>query len=225
MRTLASRIASNTGLPCMGPRCPRTRYGASRYCRKCRHANTTHGSPNGRKIAKTEYRGDRNAVEQLLAKHGDHEGVRIAERWIAEWIKKAAEARPQTPAQAALIRLFRQAVEPRSILVEAAAVWSFATRNPHSLPDDMRLTMALGTAIAHVVPTQFLYEHKGCYRYKRVAPTAKRDIGVSIRQTLGLLLVRIAEGVADKERRTQQQRHETTAALGSPFSHSITDKE
>src|SRR5439155_26749001 len=102
-------------------------------------------------------------------------------------------------------RLFRQAVEPRDVLIEAAAVWSFAMRNPHTLPDDMgprgpgRLTYALGTAVAHLVPRQFLYVHhggpksargKGSYRYKRIAPTAKKAIGEEIRQTLGLLLHR-----------------------------------
>ncbi len=49
-------------------------------------------------------------------------------------------------------RLQKGGVIARAILIEAAALWLYSKRRDSRVPDDERLTYAIGTAVLHLAP-------------------------------------------------------------------------
>jgi hypothetical protein len=90
-------------------------------------------------------------------------------------------------------------------------------RRPNALPDDERLTFALGIAVAHLAARDYRksYSYPTGERrvYRAVTSKAREELGAELRHYLGLLLHRITEGI--EARAAKQAR--TRASLGVPF--------
>ena len=215
-RTIQARVRENRG-PCAVSGCLNTRSGAAGHCRRHREAKRLHGHPEGRNLLPREYAAERREVAAILNANSGHPGLRSSVEWIDAWLAAAAAGTPMISALE-LARLAHHGVTGARVLEEAAAVWMVAHRRPARLPDDARLTMALGTAVLRLAPQPVtsVREHNGrtIRRYREAYKADREAIGRGIRDKLGLLL----HNIALTPDRTAQQKREAQRALSEPLS-------
>lgn len=99
-------------------------------------------------------------------------------------------------ARTELARLAADGVTPRDILDRLCAVWLFFRRNPFVLPDDARLTDALSASTLTLAPFSRKQACKGGERVevsRRILGPHRRDLGVTIRESIGPPLHNVAD--------------------------------
>jgi hypothetical protein len=215
--------AINSRRSCRVAGCSRTRYGISPYCRRHHRGNTNHGHPEGRRIEAKHYTYEKKLVDAFLEKHAAHEGLQSALRWLDRWLHQASVGEA-VPGQREIARLAEHRVTPKAILSEACAVFLFSRWAARRLPDDDRLTFALGTAVLSLMPREKRYGYsqgKPFYRCVPLRKVARREIGCRIRNVLLPLLLNVALGI-EAEREEQKK---DALALHVPFTTSATTKE
>jgi len=100
--------------------------------------------------------------------------------------------------------------------VEAAGLWLYSNRRDSRLPDDERLTYAIGTAVLHLAPrtshTAWV-NGRPAKRYQRHSGRARGAFGQWLRDELGILFLRISQEIEMREHQARDRRK----ALGAPF--------
>src|SRR5882724_955066 len=102
------------------------------------------------------------------------------------------------------------------MVIEAAALWLFSTRNPSVLRDDDQLTYLIGTAVLHLAPRTsrgVWVNGKREKRYGRLAGRVRHAFGKLLRNELGILFLRIADTI----QRQQEVEYDRRQTLGAPF--------
>ena len=212
---ITHRRRANSALHCSAPGCYSYRRGLSGYCARHERRRNIYGSPNGQKIGRREYAMERHEVEAFIEKHLQHEGIQLALEWLQGCLDDAANG-VGLPHGLQWARLHRGQVSGKQILVEAGALWLYSLRRDSRLPDDERLTYAIGTAVLHLAPrasrTAWV---KGvpAKRYARISGRMRRDFGHWLREELGILFLRISNAI----QAGHQQRHDRRKVLGAPF--------
>jgi hypothetical protein len=207
--------AANMKRPCRVPGCNRTRLELAAFCRPHQRVHTKHGHPLGRHIYPRDYATEKKIVSDFLAKHESHAGVQAALRFLHQWLHSAS-IQEAVPAQYEFARLHAAGVKPLTALIEMCSVYLYSRWHPKQLPDDQRLTFALGRAVIGLVHKEKRFAmHKGKPVYEPVAfkKVAKREAGERIRNLLLPLLVGVAVGIEEEHDRKQQD----LAALHQPF--------
>jgi hypothetical protein len=154
-------------------------------------------------------------VERFLVKHAKHEGVRSALAWLQTWLD-AATLGEDVAGGREMQRLAAHGVPPLSILTESAALFLLSRWNPRRLPDDDRLTFAIGIRVLTLAPREKRFGSlKGKPRYfcRSIGKASRRDVGRRIRLNLAPLLVNIAEAIGAE----RDQHQQFLAAISSPF--------
>lgn len=211
-------VSRNAGRACTVRGCTRTRHQVGLYCHPHSKARTNHGHPLGRRIRPSEYAAERKEVSSFLDQHQDHAGVQVALSFLQQWLDESRDSgREDIPARSHLSRLAVSGVSPLDILRESAALWLFSTRQSRTLPDDERLTYALGVGVLHLAPfPQCTHWSPGRGTRKGYRPpngTARREAGEHLRNCLGPLLFNIATAI-DAQKLASER---TKALLREPF--------
>lgn len=214
--------AANEKLPCNAPDCDQRRGGSSKFCYTHRSRVQEHGHPEARAIKATEWATERDEVATFVQRHADAPQIVAAGQWVADVFYMT---NPETPGERVREKLRRFAVDPLDVLRTGAGLWTFATRFPRTLPDDARLTVALGLAVCRLLPPEAMRTYPlDAERYRRrhapIGPVARREVGATLRDGLAPLFANIARAIndeAERERRTfaniripfhQQEQHE-----------------
>jgi hypothetical protein len=192
---IADSIRRNLGKQCKAAGCclPRTRV--SSWCLKHDRVVRTYGHPDGSLIRPTDYKAESLETSNFIDHHIDHQGIRSALRWITEWLESTGTDDPEVVAKRDMGRLYQQGVDPVDILKTCAAVWLYATRYPHRLPDDNRLTVAISLAVMKAAPRVHRVAASGNVNPVVYQAEGRRMIGKRVRDVLGLLLVNIASTI------------------------------
>jgi hypothetical protein len=165
-----------------------------------------------------EYEQERKEASRFLKLHHDHPGIRSARDWLGNWLDASASGDKDQVASVHMARLKRYAISPEAILAEVAALWVFAQRNPTTLPDDVRLTIALAIGVLFLCPrerTKTYHYRSGPRRvYADSTSTERRVLGEQLRKTLALLLLNITGAIEAQHAQHEAQR----ATFALPFS-------
>ncbi len=200
--------------------CAKRRHGLSYYCRAHASAAAHHGHPLARKVKKKDYADARSHVVRFLRIHADHPAVIAAYRWAELWLREAA-AGQNVPAQENMARLAAGGVTGAEIVEDVLALWLHSRQRPAALPDDARLTKALGTNILLLTPRDTTGELtlRGQKKYRRLGATVRAEVGEHIRRTLGGFVLNAFTAI-DRQMKTKQDHMQ---ALRLPFSSDATD--
>ena len=155
-------------------------------------------------------------VSPFLEQYKHHPGVQVGLQFLQQWLDGARKGDRNVTVYEQMVRLAISRVSALEVLVEAAAVWLYATRNIRAVDDGQQLTNALGTAVLYLTPRAIKAvwvqgEQKEVPR--RIGGPARREVGLHIRDALGLLLFNIATMI---DRRTLKA-EDTREALRAPF--------
>jgi hypothetical protein len=100
------------------------------------------------------------------------------------------------------------------------SVWLYAQDNPRDLPDDLRLTYALGSQLFKTRPTdaRILVVHgKTVRRYPAPPGIARREVGEALRVTLGTFFARVTQALDEEF----AQQREQALTLAQPFTPTL----
>jgi len=118
----------------------------SSYCSKHKTAQRNHGHPLARAIFAREYRSYRKRVGEFIDKHKDtHVGLQETLKELNGWLTKASTS--HLPKDELIARLSDYGITGENILKETAAIYAYSRENEMSLPDDKRLSFALGRCV------------------------------------------------------------------------------
>lgn len=218
--TVAQGRARNAGKQCSHPECFRVRSGISKWCEYHYRRTRTFGHPDGHHLYKKDYQFEKDEVQAFLKKHLEHPGVQAGLKWIHEWQHMVIAADPheaklQPEGIDCMNRLRVSGVEPLDILTVSAAVFLYARRCPNRLPDDRRLTVAISRCVYYMAPADKRQSWTSDALHSKRPSAGERDgIGGRIRDTLGVLLWNISEGIAGE----YQAKAEVKASFSAPFS-------
>lgn len=198
--------------PCTVPGCENLRSGLSSYCGKHHHPAVLYGHPHGRSITRKEYAKEIEEVTALLATNPDHPGLTTVLRWLNEWLTQAATGEAPCGNET-FGRMHRQGLPALEILTEICAVWVYSQRNPHRLPDDMRLTYALARNPVRLATFEQATLRSGRKMTRQPKTLELRETGKRIRHTLALFLINIHDSLKRREEQTEAVR----SSLSIPF--------
>lgn len=211
-----SRRAYNSAHPCAVQHCGKRRRGLSGYCAHHERARNLYGSPHGYRVSPQWYASERKEVFAFLTQHKDHRAIHIATEMLIECLEGASEGRPMAHC-GQWLRLQSAGVTARDILTEVGALFLYTYRRPNSLPDDDRLTYALGTAVLHLAPrtssTVWVNGHREL-RYARLGGKPRKAFGESMRECFALLFLQMYHAMEEGKRKKVALRE----ALEEPFS-------
>jgi hypothetical protein len=185
---------------CVADGCDRKRCGPSRFCHRHRYYISRHGHLEGRAIKKRELKPHIEKATAMLAKYSERPDVVAALKWLD--IVLVSKTNDGTDVE--LERLRREGVNSTEVLRAALAVWSYHDQWPGSLPDDARLTLALGRAVVRLRNKRRVFAKRSLRLHKaEVAPAAFRTIGLLLREALGILLARLVK-LHEKDRQQDE---------------------
>jgi hypothetical protein len=219
--SLQAKIASNSSRPCRHGGCSGRRKALSPYCRLHAVRVERYGHPDGKPINPKEYAVERARVADFLERHASHEGLINALKWLQKWLDAARRADAATlgsenvPGARELRQVAEHGVTPLQLLTEAAALFMYS-QHQRGLPDDDRLTWAIGVRVLTMAPRERRYgmlHGKPRYWSRSVGKVARREVGRRIRTTLAPLLVNIVQGI--EAERSEKQRE--ALSLHKPF--------
>ena len=202
MSSFRAKAAHNRGLPCRVQSCLVGRASISPYCDRHAKAVERYGHPLGRAVhPKRDYGVERELVSAFLAKHSSHPGVASAHHWLRRWLDEANLGQ-EVPGRSELQRLHAHMVSPLAILTEAASLFLLSHWRPRVLPDDERLTFAIGVRVLSLAPrTKRAGRLRGKPRLycKAIGKVDRREVGRRIRLNLAALLANIAAAITQEE--------------------------
>ena len=111
-----------------------------------------------------------------------------------QWLSKLLDVPPEDEAGVELARLKAAGVTPDEVFCAALSIYAFHRDRPRSLPDDARLTFALGRAIVRLRKRRRVFARTSLRQQSfYVSPKAFRYIGLRIREALPVLFTRLLD--------------------------------
>lgn len=213
-KPIAKAVHDNEQRSCSAPSCTRRRNRVSAFCKYHERRKQSYGHPQGKLIKPAEYVIEKAEARTLLERNAEHEGVVNAIAWLDQWLKDSGEGYTTLPGARHFHRLHSHGVTAFDILVEFAALWLYSTRYPRRLPDDARLTYALAVNVFRMIPLDRIEDWRtGKKRSALPRHGETRDTGQRIRDTLGMLLLNVAEHCERQHELREQQRRAYRAPL------------
>lgn len=177
------------------------RKGVTGYCQPHERARNLYGHPLGKFIRPRDYSAEKAEVTDFVEKYQEHPSITVTMKWLKGWLEDAQKGKAMQAARE-IYRLADYGVTANDILIETAAIWLYATRFPNRLPDDERLTYALGIGMLSLAPLYNTYQYTNGVekkRSKRVPGKARKLIGRQLRSELSILYMRIAERIQEEQ--------------------------
>jgi len=161
----------------------------SRFCPAHRLRFLRHGDTSGRTIRLRELKPFNDLAERLLCTYASRPDTAAA----VQWCERLLTARLDERTTRELARLRRGGVTGADVLCAGLAQWAYAERFPASLPDDVRLTYALGRAVVRLRRQPSVFTRGSLTkRYSRYVPGAVfRELGMILREALCLFFTRL----------------------------------
>jgi len=186
---------------------------------------TYFGSTSGRAIQKQEIAPYVKLARQAIKKLGASQAVVAALDTMRTLLNPGEEPAMPRPLRMnerwllwrELLRLHN--VTPHEALAATAGVWMYAIRNPRDLPDDARLTYALGRAVLKLRAFEVVGSHwndalqREETKYRVLPGLASGLLGRRIRKSLGVFYLSLARFI-DQQHEAALQR---AAALRTPL--------
>jgi hypothetical protein len=170
--------------------CTQIAHGMSRFCAKHLKAITVHGHTEGRAIRAHELKPYRALAANLLRTYGERKDVQAALQWLQMMLDVSPEDEPGVE----LARLKAEGVTCKEVFRAALSIYAFHRDRPRSLPDDARLTFALGRAIVRLRKRRRVFARSSLRLQTYFVPAkAFRYIGLRIREALPVLFLRLIE--------------------------------
>lgn len=173
-----------------------SRTRVSSYCAPHNAATHWYGHPQGKHIDPKLWATELAEASRFIEAHITHRGITQAVAWFDEWLRDSTKGEtlpsggPETPVVASkdMSRLADKGIGPLQLLKTVAGLWLFAQRNPHTLQDDNRLTVAISLALLKLAPRYYRVDPEGKRNPTRYTAEARKLIGKRIRDTIGLLI-------------------------------------
>jgi len=193
--------------PCDVRGCPKARVWTTSRCKKHNLNNTWHGRPKAHAVQKKAWKPYRKLVRKLFRRNKHLDVLAAADEFMAQLLTPGPERRPKRNGPGAaeyhlqieLTRLKTAGVTPRAALEAAMAVWLLALEQPATLPDDIRLTKALGNAVLRIAKLrkrEIRADGKQDLRTRQPAGGALDLLGTKIREHLGVLVFHVEKLIA-----------------------------
>lgn len=193
---------------CAAKGCTSTTSGYSRFCRRHGWQYYRAGDPNGRILRKRKDLGPyREIAAAAVMRNMDHPGIAGAVRWLEslmDWGKEYQGHGVKGELAKNLRRLRRDGATGEAMLTRIAAVAFYAEANKRTWEDGVCHTVNLGHHCLYTTPYPPRYNRQGKPQRASLKHTVKLEMGKVLRETIGLLLVKLWE--ADEERRTRDAR-------------------
>jgi hypothetical protein len=223
------RARINSQRPCSVQGCTKRRHSLSKWCAGHEETAAKYGHVYGHRIPAGTLRPYKKLAARWLARHASNPSVQaaIAEMRDILWVDvspptkklghKGVNFHERYQAWRELRRLADAGVKPEDALIICLATWMLSMWREPILPDDARLTMALGR---HVLKLATLRGRVGCdanFNRKRITydpPTqAVRYVGRTVRTRLGLFLAQVTLLIAQELRAKEDAAEARRTAL------------
>jgi len=208
-------------LTCNANGCVQRRSRGSQFCISHMKRQRLHGHPWGRALQPRELNVYRRQAREFLAFHEDYKQISAATALLNEILSLGANDHSSKPIERELFRLVQGGLGGSEALEVILAVWLYSMTEPNRLPDDQRLTYALGTALLKARPLKtyvtLTAEGKRTRRYFAPSGGPRKELGEIIRSRLGLLFANATAALREEER----QRRERVKTLATPFTTSL----
>lgn len=176
-------IKRNQRKPCSVPGCSSPRWRVSSCCASHHNAVSTYGHALGKHLPAKLWAGEYAEVSSLIDRNMSQPPVTAALLLLSHWTDRACRNEGQ-PAARALQRFHDYGVPLATVLKTAMAVWLYSWRNPHGLPDDIRLDRQMAIACMRLVPRDKQKTLRGLPAYRKHDAPSRRELGTEIRQHL-----------------------------------------
>lgn len=206
----------NRTFPCSVNGCPNRRAWSSRYCSKHAKRRKLYGHPLGRSLKKRELKDYTEQARSFIIQHQNSPQIEAAYQFFDDLLKLGNP--DGSDAEKELYRLGTlHGLYPEEALDAVLPIWLYSMAEPRALPDDERLTYALGIALlkSKTVFNQRTNSANRNYQRRYFTPTgaARREIGEAIRSRLGLFFSNVVAFFRELERKRREQ----VEALAQPF--------
>lgn len=198
----SERNAQLRGAQCACPGCDRKRKSYGIYCPSHSKRSQFFGSPTQKALfLSKDYFHEYDLVEAMVLANLKHKGIQAGTEFFRSWMVYAVDNLKDVPARDALVALHEAKVDPRSLLIECAALYLFSRWNLRRLPEGKPLTYAYGRLI--LKKGGELYKRRvnflnGKPQYNPVRGTTVKATGEYIAKNLTLLFLNIANAVETK---------------------------
>lgn len=215
MTNVAARIRRNETHPCNASGCHRLRRRSAAHCRQHERAARLWGHPSGHALPKKLLTVHRATAAAFIAAHAATPQITAALTVVTALLRGEGVSADATHRH--LRCLGQEDVSAGEALEIVLGVLLIAHHSPRDLPDDGRLTMALGYALlsARPMPYRASILRNGRSHHRTLSPsgTPRREIGTYLRGRLGMFGKNVADAILAK----QQKERETGLALATPF--------
>lgn len=214
------RLEMNARHKCDVSGCTKHRTGLSYYCARHAKAAKRYGHPEARRIRKKEYEYERKQLVRFMRLHLNHPAMIAAVKWADLWLREAA-AGQSVPAASNMARLAAAGIAGADIIEEVLALWLYSHWRPTALPDDLRLTKALGTNVLLLAPKDTADEltPSGHKKWRELGATVRREAGEHVRESLGVFVLNVLNAIG----RQMKTKQDHAQALRLPFSSDALD--
>jgi hypothetical protein len=183
--TKSEWLRRNAMRKCSAEGCHRLRRPAHAWCPPHSRRNRIYGHPNGRHIDRKELHSYRKAAAAFLNVYAATPQVAAALKLCEEWLAKDGYSLPGTQVHTHLDRLKREGVTALDVLEAVGAVFFVSYFRRKSLPDDVRLTFAIGHCVLFIYPMPCIpYGTQGKTRGPKIGGKLREAFGSFFRQSL-----------------------------------------
>lgn len=147
-----AKLAKNQSQPCIGKSCHVPRAGLDVTCARHRNNYKRHGAVDAHSLPRKLWKLHRAKVEALLLVNVHHLGLLEADRIVAEFMHRGANASNAFRGANEMARLMQSGVAPRTVLVEVLALMACLRDFPSAVPTDKATDHAISHAVFRLAP-------------------------------------------------------------------------
>ncbi|WP_319405802.1 hypothetical protein [uncultured Desulfosarcina sp.] len=209
---MQAAIVGNEQQKCKVDGCYTTRWRISGYCQHHSDNQQRWGHPEGLDIPDARLTIAFDQIQKVIAANPEHKGIAIGKRFFEQWMVVAVAtiklSPPMVPTGRHLVRLADFNVHPLDCLTVVGSVWLFATRDRgRFVKGDEHTRAVMGQKLFALAPMRGEHQKTGQER---------KAAGKYIQDSIGVLLVTLADAVEQMEQRGQTRLKAMGSALDIP---------
>jgi hypothetical protein len=214
-RTKLNHLHRNQQLPCSVTGCTTRRRRSAAYCHRHEVKARYTGHPLGRSLTKRELAPFRRQMAAFIDQHSEAPQIAAAVQLLDELLEHRHHLRG-SPTSGHLLRLKADGLTGREALQVVGSVMLLSYHHPRLLPDDRRLTYALGYELlkARTLPQKFMLSPIRQDQHSIIpGGEPRRVLGEWVRSRLGVFFLRVVEALDQEHHRCVR----TAQTLATPF--------
>ena len=195
MSLIERRMSTNSTRQCSVNGCYKHRHNLATFCSSHLYKKRQHGHELGRAIEPKEYSYERVLVMDFIDRYGSqHEGLQVVLREL-DCLLNEGRYKFKPRAQELLTALAGNGVDGGDILEVTASLFLKSLYDERTLPDDKRLTFAIGRAMQTAWNTGL--------KKRQPSPAVSKELGLYIRKIAGTVCFNMSNAI-EKERAHKQ---------------------